>query len=340
MKIQLLQVSNFPFEQLKKLLEKYTLEEFYLKTIKSNIEFDKFIDFKISNLERQVNSLNNIWQVIDDLDNLVAVFGLQRSEARSRNFGVEYYEINPMFNFSKDALKALELFEKEVIQKEVNEKNIQYLKAKINSSDYNNIAAFCNSAYTFIGTSLNLYLAKGKFCPDKRPNPNLEVISMEDTYIDEIKKILMQHDHNEDFYDIEIENYKTQDNFFDWLYNFYLTETARIKNNTNIILLYDNEESAIVGFSCYTKEPNFSKQFGLDLITRDLTIIPEKYHNKGYGSILFAEIMRIENKNVELKLMSNNYKAIGFNHRNGFKCVGSSHFFRKVFKTDNKRNAY
>ena len=88
----------------------------------------------------------------------------------------------------------------------------------------------------------------------------------------------------------------TQVNFYDWLFNFYLTENAREKNNTDNILLYDNVENEIVGFSCYTKEPKFSKMFGLNLITRDLTIIQEKHHNKGSGSILFSEIMKRENK--------------------------------------------
>lgn len=335
MKIQLLNKDNFPTEQLKRLLETYNLEEFYLKTIKSDLDFSKFIEFKVNNIKKRVEGGKQVWQVLGNSHHLVAVFGLQRSEARSKNFGIEYYEFNPMFNFSKEASKALQLFEQEILFTEADRLGIQYLKAKINASDHNNISAFCNSDYTFIGTSLNLYLPKDKFKSDENSNSNLEIIAIEEKHLDEIKSILLQHNHNEDFYDTEIEDNKTQDNFYDWLYNFYLTDTARQKNNTNIILLYDKAENEIVGFSCYTKEPTFSKSFGLNLITRDLTIIPEKHHNKGYGSILFSEIMKREQKNVELKLMSNNYKAIGFNHRNGFKCVGSSHFFRKVFKPNN-----
>lgn len=332
MEIQLLNTASFPTEQLKNLLKEYNLEEFYLKTIKSNIDFDKFIDFKVDNMQKGVEKGKQVWQVLGNSNNLIAVFGLQRSEARSRNFGIEYYEFNPMFNFSKEASKALQLFEHEVLSDEVDRLGIQYLKAKVNASDYNNISAFCNSNYAFIGTSLNLYLSKDKFKPDQNSNSNLEIIPIEEKHLDEIKDILLQHNHNEDFYDTKIEDNKTRDNFYDWLYNFYLTESGRKKNNTDIILLYDKVEKEIVGFSCYTKEPTFSQTFELGLITRDLTIIPEKYHNKGYGSVLFSEIMKRESKNVELKLMSNNYKAIGFNLRNGFKCVGSSHFFRKIFK--------
>ena len=331
MKIKLLNTKSFPAEQLKNLLKVYNLEEFYLKTIKTDIDFDKFIDFKVSNIKKRVENGNKIWEVLDNSNNLVAVFGLQRSESRSRNFGIEYYEFNPMFNFSKEAYEALQLFEQEVLSIEVDSLGIQYLKAKVNASDYSNIAAFCNSNYTFIGTSLNLYLSRNKFIPEQSSNTNLEIIDIEEKHLGEIKAILTQHNHNEDFYDTEIEDKKTHDNFYDWLYNFYLTQKGRLLNNTDIILLYDKVENEIVGFSCYTKEPNFSKLFGLNLITRDLTIIPEKHHNKGYGSVLFSEIMKRENKNVELKLMSNNYKAIGFNHRNGFKCVSSSHFFRKIF---------
>lgn len=333
MKIQILNTKSFPLDHLKDLLKEYKLEEFYLKTIKPSLDFDKFIDFKVGAIQKRVVNGMRVWQVLDNSNNLIAVYGLQRSEARSRNFGIEYYEFNPIFNFSKEASKALQLFEHEVLAYEVNRLGIQYLKAKVNASDYNNISAFCNSNYSFIGTSLNLYLPKDKFKPEQNVNQNLEIINIEERNLNEIKGILLQHNHNEDFYDTEIEDNKTQDNFYDWLYNFYLTEEGRQNNNTNIIVLYDKIENEIVGFSCYTKEPNFSRTFGLDLITRDLTIIPEKHHNKGYGSVLFSEIMKIENKNVELKLMSNNYKAIGFNHRNGFKCVASSHFFRKIFKT-------
>lgn len=332
MKIQLLTASEFPVEQLKALLKKYNLEDFYLKSVKTDFDLDEFIDFKVSNIRNRVQNGCKVWQVIDVDNNVIAIFGLQKSEPRSKNFGLNYYEFNPFFNFTKDASKAFTLFEKEVLDKEIRESKIEYLKAKVNASDYCGISTFCKSDYTFIGTSMNLYLKKQDFKRGVKLPENLEVIPMEENMIDALKAILMQHNHNEDFYDIDIEDNKTYENFFNWLENYYLTDSARKNNNTDIILLFDKNANEIVGFSCYTKESGFSRRFGLNLITRDLTIIPEKHHGKGYGHILFSEIMKREDKNVELKLMSNNYKAIRFNHSNGFKSVGSAHFFRKLLK--------
>lgn len=330
MNIQLFEPATFPQNQLEVLLKKYSLEDFYLKSIKKGIDISTFVNFKIANIKKKI-STGKVWGVSNSSNELVAIFGLQRSEARSRNFGLNYFEFNPLFNFTSEATKALAIFEREILPQEITNNKIQYLKSKVNASDYFSIAAFCKQNYTFIGTSLNLFLSKEDFKFVNNPMNGLEIVSMEDEYLDEVKAILFQHNLNEDFFDTEIEHNKTHENFFDWLKNFYLTDIARSRNNTEIVILRDKAINEIVGFSCYTKEGGFSRNFELNLITRDLTIIPLKYHGLGYGDILFDEIMRRERKNVELKLMSNNYKALRFNQSNGFKCVGCAHFFRKIF---------
>ena len=331
MKIQLLHNNSFPEDALMDLLNNYHLEDFYLKTLKPDIDMQQFIKFKVSRIHSAVKSGKRVWQVVDNANRLKAVFGLQRNSARCKNFGMEYYELNPMFNFSEDAGKALNCFEQEVLLPEVKMLKIQYIKSKINALDHQNIAAFTKANYSFFATSLNFYLAKERYKPSNRSYDEVELIAANDTYIDEIREILFQHNHSEDYYDTEINHQKTQANFYDWLATFYLTEKARATYNTEMLLLYHKKDAKIAGFTCYTKEPNFSKRFNLQLITRDLTVIPKEYHNKGYGSLLFSEIFKRENKNVELKLLANNYKAIGFNQHNGFKCVNSAHFFRKTF---------
>lgn len=331
MKITQITTANFPEKDLTALLENYRHEDFYLKTLKPDMDSNEFVKFKIDRIRLGVENGKKIWQVRNADNEVKAVFGLHRNHARSMNFGMEYYELNPVFNFSEQAGEALAVFDNEVLREEAKTLKIDYLKCKVNASDYHNIAAFSNGDYSFFATSLNLYLSRDRYNRGQKKAEDISFIKIAPSHLDEIRELLWQHDHSEDYYDTGITKDKTQKNFYNWLYNFYLTEDARARYNTEILLLYHNKDSRIAGFTCYTKEPAFSKRFNLNLITRDLTVIPQAYHNRGYGSILFAEIMKRENKNVELKLMSNNYKAIGFNHHNGFKCVSSSHFFRKTF---------
>ncbi len=320
MKIDKITTRNFDKEKVKNYLENYHIEDFYLKKLK--IDPGKFIDFKLSVIEEKVKKHLDIWQ-IEDCGELIALIGIQKNESRSNNFGLNYFEFNPLYNFTDSAIKSLDEFERNVLNKVIDEKNIDYIKARINASDYFNISAFSKQSYKFIGTSLNLYLNKDDYEHKKIGNSKYCIESYTDKHKESVKKLILSHDKNEDFYDLEIDNSKVKQNFWNWFLEYSQ------KKNTEILILIDKESNSIIGFTCYSKNLHFSKEFNLSLITRDLTIIEKKYRGKGIAKILFESIMEKENKNVELKLMSNNYPALRFNCSLGFKIVSCHHYFSK-----------
>lgn len=325
MKILELNEENFDWEAIVDLLHTYILEDFYLRSLK--IDKDQFIEFKTNTIKNKINNGARIWQVVND-GNILALFGVQRNKSRSDNFGLNYFEYNPLYNFSPYANECLNLFERGVLLQEINDKGIDYIKVRVDASDYFNIAAFSDKSYQFIGTSLNLLLRAKDYKTPEYDSSKYKVEEYSLKHKNFVKHLIQQHEKNEDFYDIELEKKKTQDNFWNWFIKHNESE------NVTTLVLRDKESNSFVGFSCYSKEPSFSMIFKLNLITRDLTIIRSEYYGKGLANILFSEIMDREQKNVELKLLSNNYSAIRFNHFNGFKIVSSHHYFRKLIRTE------
>ncbi len=128
-------LSNFPEQEIRQLLNLYHIEEYYLKTIKAEINLESFIEFKINHIKNLLLSGNKIWHVLNESMEPIGIFGIQRNEDRSKNFGLNYYEYYPVFNFSHEAIMSLSTFEDQVLSNETKNLHIDYLKVKLNASD-------------------------------------------------------------------------------------------------------------------------------------------------------------------------------------------------------------
>lgn len=133
----------------------------------------------------------------------------------------------------------------------------------------------------------------------------------------EVLRIARQHKHNHAFYDDFLDKKKTKKLFCEEAMGF-------LHNKERKIYVLKSKDGKVLGFISYLEPILFNKALNKKVITVDFIAVDKRSQNKNLGAHLLASTLAMMSdfEIAELRVASDNYPALNFYTKFGFRIIG------------------
>lgn len=310
-------------------LERYRLENRYLKTVGLLDEFSCPAEFFVEKIKRRLkNKGNAIWMQRDCMGTLVALWGVSRNVGLSKAYDKNLFKVDFLYHLS-DGDKATAMREMlDAIDIYAAEEGIDYLRCKINMLDHATIYYLCREGYHYYAASEKFFLPYSSYTDLEISSDVYFVDVYRDEDLEACLRLLEYHEMNEKYYNLTFPRAWTLEHFRAWF-------LERVVGKAYICVCRTKVERRIVGVSVFSKVDIWQRH----LMTWDLIIIAPEARGNNLSLLLFQEQVKRCKLDVEGSVMADNLMIHNKLREVGFVEVLSFVFLERMFPHVNARAA-
>lgn len=326
MPIEIKKVTIDDIEDIKVLFANYPYKKYqqYMQGLDPECLVGLLVELITAQLKKESSEVIGV----RDKGKLVALAELSISDLHSSIYKFRFGKINNFLSYINPSkystllLKALNTLSRE--------KNYDMLSVRLDSDEWENLHILENNKFYSVGTSVKLSLFLDKMIlPIRQPSfSSLTIDNFKSSYKDAILSIAASSHHNNHFYNDEHLPFEDTNNLFiQWVSRFCSEE-----NKDFFTALLDGE---VIGFAIFLDNKLFEKHLSKRVKILDFIVLKNEKKGAGLGSQFLTEILKNYKNNyeiIELRTMNNNYPALNFYSRIGFKIISSDSMLHKILK--------